>query len=188
MRPSVLLPALLFASSALLAGRAEAGTLSRGDVAPVLLGESGGKPVLLSDYRGKVVVITFWKKACKPCMDQMQAFEDLNKQYASQGLQVIGVDAGDSSREYGSLLRHVKRPTMVMAHDEGPSVGEAWGVYMLPSVWVVDADGRIAAHHEGYVGADLPGIFAEIAGILAANQPAAATPAPAPAPAGGTPR
>lgn len=175
MRPSVLLPAVLFASFALLAGRAEAGTLSRGDVAPVLLGESDGKPVLLSDYRGKVVVVTFWKKACTPCMDQMQAFEDLNKQYAAQGLQVIGVDAGDSSREYGSVLRHVKRPTMLMAHDETPSVGEAWGLYMLPSVWVVDAEGRIAAHHEGYVGADLPGIFAEVAGILPAHQAAATT-------------
>ena len=186
MRPPVLLSALLFASAALLAGRADAGTPSRGELAPVLLGESGGKPVLLSDYRGKIVVVTFWKAACEPCKQQMQAFEDLNKQYASQGLQVIGVDAGDSSREYGSLLRNVKRPTMVMAHDEGPSVGQAWGVYMLPSVWIVDAEGRIAAHHEGYVGADLPGIFAEVAAILAAHDAAANTPATAPA--GGTPR
>jgi hypothetical protein len=73
---------------------------------------------------------------------------------------------------------------MVMAHDETPTVGEAWGLYMLPSVWVVDAQGRIAAHHEGYVAADLPGIFGEIAGILAAHQAAATTPAPA----GSTPR
>jgi hypothetical protein len=57
---------------------------------------------------------------------------------------------------------------------------------MLPSVWIVDAEGRIAAHHEGYVGADLPGIFAEVAAILAAHDAAANTPATAPA--GGTPR
>jgi peroxiredoxin len=192
-----LIPALLLAVSALPIGQAGAATLSRGDLAPLVLGESSGKQVLLSDYRGKVVVIAFWKASCEPCKDQMSAFEDLNKQYAPEGLQVIGVDLGDSAREYGSLLRKVRRPTMVMAHDEGVSVGEAWGVFMLPNMWVVDTDGRILAHHEGYVGSELQGIFDEVRGILAARQapaapavaptaPAAAQPAPVPA--DGTPR
>jgi hypothetical protein len=79
----------------------------------------------------------------------------------------------------------VRRPTMVMAHDEGLAVGQAWGVSMLPNVWLVDPEGRLAAHREDYVGADLPGILAEIRGLVAARQAPAA---PAPAPAGGSPR
>jgi peroxiredoxin len=195
MRFPLLLSALLTASSALLAGHAEAGTLSRGDLAPPVLGESGGKQVLLTDYRGKVAVVVFWKSTCAPCKDQMEAFEQLNKQYSPLGLQVFAVDLGDSAKDYGSLLRKVRHTTMVLGHDEGASVGEAWGVYMLPNMWIVGPDGRIVAHHEGYVGSDLPGIFEEVRRVVAANQapaPAAssapAAPAAQPAPADGAPR
>jgi len=190
MRLPILLSVLLLASSALLAPAAEAGGPARGDLAPGALGDSGGRPVLLSDYRGKVVVVAFWKLACAPCIEQMAAFEALNKQYSPMGLQVIGVDLGDSTKDYGTLLRKVRRPTMVLAHDDGAGVGEAWGVFMLPNVWIVGPDGRVLAHHEGFVGADLPKIFEEVRTILAAQQPPAAAPA-APAatpPAGGTPR
>lgn len=187
MRLPLLLSALLLASSALLAGRAEAGTLSRGDLAPGLLGESDGKPVLLSDYRGKIAVVVFWKSTCAPCKDQMEAFEEMNKQYSPLGVQVFAVDLGDSAKDYGSLLRKVRHTTMVLAHDEGASVGEAWGVYMLPNMWIVGSDGRILAHHEGYVGSDLPGIFEEVRRVVAADQAPTTAPAPA-APAGGAPR
>jgi thiol-disulfide isomerase/thioredoxin len=185
MRLSLLPAAVLLASAALLAGRAEAAGPAIGDLAPVALGESGGKPVLLTDYRGRFVVVTFWNASCEPCKAQMAAFEELNKASSPQDLRVIGVDIGDSAKDYGSLLRMVRRPTMVMAHDEGLAVGQAWGVSMLPNVWLVDPEGRLAAHREDYVGADLPGILAEIRGLVAARQAPAA---PAPAPAGGSPR
>lgn len=191
MRLSLLLPALLLASSALLPAAAEAGAPVRGERAPLALGDSGGRQVLLSDYRGKVVVVVFWKASCTPCTEQMAAFEALNKQYSPLGLQVIGVDLGDNTKDYSSLLRKVRRPTMVLAHDEGTSVGEAWGVFMLPNLWIVDPEGRVLAHREGYVTADLQGIFDGIRDIVAAQQePPAAAPAPAPAatPAGGTRR
>jgi peroxiredoxin len=177
MRLSLLPAAVLLASAALLAGRAEAAGPAIGDFAPIALGDAGGKPVVLTDYRGKFVVVTFWNASCDPCKEQMAAFEELNKASAAQGLQVIGVDVGDSAREYGSLLRKVRHPTMVLAHDAGSSVGQAWGVFMLPNVWLVDPEGRLVAHHEGYVGADLPGIFQEIGRIAAARTAPAAPPA-----------
>jgi peroxiredoxin len=177
MRLSLLLPALLLASFASLPAVAGAAGPARGDLAPGMLGDSGGRPVLLSDYRGKIVVVAFWTASCTPCREQMGAFEELNKQYSPLGLQVIGVDVGDDTREYSSLLRKVRHPTMVLAHDQSNAVGEAWGVYMLPNVWIVGPDGRVLSHHDGYVAADLPAIFEEVRGFVAANQaPAAAAP------------
>jgi peroxiredoxin len=182
MRLPLLLSALLLASLASMPGvaRALAAEPSRGDLAPAALGESGGKPVLLQDYRGKVVVIVFWKASCDPCRDQLASFEELNRQYAARGLQVISVNLGDSKKEYGEILRRVLSSTMVLAHDSGTSVAQAWGVEMLPNAWIVGPDGRILAHHEGYAGDELPGIFEQVRRILAAQRAPAAPAATVP--------
>jgi len=186
MRVPLLLSALLLASLAALPGvaRAVVAEPSRGDLAPTALGESGGKPVRLEDYRGKVVVVVFWKASCEPCRDQLTAFEELNRKYSAQGLQVISVNIGDSNKDYGMIMRRVLSSTMVLAHDAGTAVAEAWGVEMLPNAWIVGPDGRVIAHHEGYAGDELPGILAKIGRIVAAQQPQPQQPA-SPAPAGG---
>ena len=181
MRLPLRISAALLAGALLYAGPAAADEPLLGGLAPLALGESGGKPVLLSDYRGRIVVVTFWNASCAPCRTQMAAFEDLNKELSAQGVQVIGVDVGDSAREYGSLLKKVRHPTMVLAHDESPAVGQAWGVFMLPNVWVVDGEGRLAMHREGFVDADLPAIFDRVRAFAAARREPAAEPAPAPA-------
>ena len=50
-----------------------------------------GKTVHLSDYRGKAVVLNFWATWCAPCKIEMPWFVDLQKKYAPEGLQLVGV-------------------------------------------------------------------------------------------------
>jgi peroxiredoxin len=185
MRVALLLSALLLASVASLPGAAGAVVAepARGDLAPTALGESAGKPVRLEDYRGKIVVVVFWNASCEPCRDQLTAFEELNRKYSAQGLQVISLNIGDSSKDYGRIMRRVLSSTMVLAHDAGTSAAQAWGVDMLPNAWIVGPDGRVITHHEGYAGEELPGILAQVARIVEAQQPQQPQPA-SPAPAG----
>jgi peroxiredoxin len=172
MRLAVLLSALLLASTAL---PAVAGGPARGTLAPPV-GDVGGKPLALSDYRGKVLALVFWRASCTPCREQLPAFEELNRQADGKGLQVIAVNLGDSAKDYGHILRNLHRPTMVLAHDEGSSVADAWGVLMLPNVWLVDPEGRVLGHREGFVQADLPAIIDEIRRTAAAYAAAPAAP------------
>src|SRR5499427_10457868 len=58
-----------------------------------------GQAVKLSDYRGKAVLLNFWATWCGPCKVEMPWFVDLQKQYGSQGLQIIGVAMDDSSTQ-----------------------------------------------------------------------------------------
>src|SRR5713101_486229 len=58
-----------------------------------------GKTVHLSDFRGKAVLLNFWATWCQPCKIEMPWFEQLQKQYGPQGLQVIGVAMDDASKE-----------------------------------------------------------------------------------------
>lgn len=50
---------------------------------------------ILEQYRGKNVVVTFWATWCEPCRDEYPMLNDLAKQYARQGLHVVGINLDD---------------------------------------------------------------------------------------------
>ncbi len=50
---------------------------------------------LLEKYRGKPVLVNFWATWCEPCRDEYPMLNELAKQYAPQGLKVVGVSMDD---------------------------------------------------------------------------------------------
>ncbi|MBI3653092.1 MAG: TlpA family protein disulfide reductase [Acidobacteria bacterium] len=55
------------------------------------LKDAKGKTVRLADFKGKVVLINFWATWCAPCQKEMPELVKLQKKYAAQGLQILGV-------------------------------------------------------------------------------------------------
>jgi thiol-disulfide isomerase/thioredoxin len=58
---------------------------------PLVLVTVEGRSLRLSDYRGKVVLLNFWATWCPPCRAEMPDLVKYQREYARQGLQVIGV-------------------------------------------------------------------------------------------------
>jgi len=50
---------------------------------------------LIEHYRGKPVLVNFWATWCEPCRDEYPMLNELAKQYAPQGLKVVGVSMDD---------------------------------------------------------------------------------------------
>jgi thiol-disulfide isomerase/thioredoxin len=50
-----------------------------------------GYQKLVQQYRGKALVVNFWATYCEPCRDEYPMLNELAKQYAPQGLKLIGV-------------------------------------------------------------------------------------------------
>ncbi|HKE35174.1 MAG TPA: TlpA disulfide reductase family protein [Candidatus Acidoferrum sp.] len=46
---------------------------------------------LVQQYRGKALVVNFWATYCEPCRDEYPMLNELAKQYAPQGLKLLGV-------------------------------------------------------------------------------------------------
>jgi thiol-disulfide isomerase/thioredoxin len=46
---------------------------------------------ILEQYKGKPLLVTFWATWCEPCRDEYPMLNELAKQYAPQGLHVVGV-------------------------------------------------------------------------------------------------
>src|SRR5690348_4886939 len=53
--------------------------------------DAQGYQKLVQQYRGKPLVVNFWATYCEPCRDEYPMLNELAKQYAPQGLKLIGV-------------------------------------------------------------------------------------------------
>jgi thiol-disulfide isomerase/thioredoxin len=57
--------------------------------------DARGYQKLLEEYRGEPLLVTFWATWCEPCRDEYPMLNELAKQYAPQGLKVVGVNLDD---------------------------------------------------------------------------------------------
>ena len=65
-----------------------------------------GAPIKLSNYAGKVLLVNLWATWCGPCRLETPELVKLNKEFRSQGLEVIGLstenpdESADEVREF----------------------------------------------------------------------------------------
>ncbi len=118
--------------------------LTQSSVAPDFSLESlDGKTMRLSDLRGKAVLLNFWATWCGPCKIEMPWFVDLQNQYGSQGLQIVGVAMDDASKEdIGKFAKDmgVNYPILIGKDSVGDQYG---GVPALPETFLISRDGKI---------------------------------------------
>jgi thiol-disulfide isomerase/thioredoxin len=143
----------------------------RGTEAPAFRLErlEGGGTLSLDSLRGQVVLLDFWATFCAPCVKALPDLQTLHEKYASKGFSVVGVLVDDRKDLAAKLARKagVAYPVLL-------STPEVWGSYKvntLPSLVLVDREGRIARRFGGE--ADRARFIAEIEAALAAATPPA---------------
>jgi len=110
-----------------------------------------GKTVKLSDFKGKVIVLNFWATWCPPCRAEIPDFIDLEKEYASKGVAVIGLslDSIQPSEVAAFAKNNGINYPIVMSTDE---VAQKYGVSEgIPVTCIIGPDGKIADTHLGMV-------------------------------------
>ncbi len=102
-----------------------------------------GQTMHLSDFRGKAVLLNFWATWCAPCKIEMPWFVELQKQYAAQGLQIIGVAMDDAStKDIADFAKEMGVNYPVLLGKE--AVGDAYGgVQFLPENFYIDRNGKV---------------------------------------------
>jgi thiol-disulfide isomerase/thioredoxin len=124
----------------------------KGKIAPEWeLNTLDGKPVKLSDYRGKAVLLNFWATWCEPCKIEMPWFVELQKEYGSQGLAIVGVAMEDTkNEEIAAFAKKMGVNYTILRGKE--AVGEAYGgVEGLPTSFFIGRDGKLVDQATGLV-------------------------------------
>ncbi len=115
------------------------------------LKDSDGRVVQLSDYRGKVVLLNFWATWCGPCQMEIPWFIDFERTLKGQGLEVVGISMDDDG--WKAVRPFVSQEGInyrILLGDD--SIAQLYGgVDSLPTSFMIDREGRIAAVHVGLV-------------------------------------
>ncbi len=113
------------------------------------LKDADGKVVHLSDYKGKVVLLDFWATWCGPCKIEIPWFMEMQRQNKDRGFEVVGVAMDDEGWEavkpFISQLGVNYR--VVIGNDTTAQL--YGGVDALPTTFLIDRSGKIAAVHIG---------------------------------------
>jgi len=131
--------------------------LASGTLAPDFTATApGGSQVHLSDYKGKTVVLDFWSTWCGPCQRSMPHLEKVYQSVKDKNVAVLGVCVWDTKPEYDKWvvakkdIYHFPTAFDPAGHGDLSIAPKLYHVSGIPTQYVIDKDGKIAASTVGY--------------------------------------
>ena len=108
------------------------------------------------------VVAAFFKISCPVCQFTFPFLERLYKRYGGDGVTFLGISQDDAratkqfAQEYGVTFP-------VLPDEDGYPVSNAYGLTTVPTIFLINADGRVRISSAGFDREDLEGIAASLA-------------------------
>ena len=104
-----------------------------------------------ADYAGQVLLLNFWATWCRPCRIEMPWFVDFQDMFAERGLAVLGVSVDDGWDVVRVFLDQSPVDYRVALADTPERLAPFGPLGVLPTTWLIDRRGRLAATHVGLV-------------------------------------
>jgi peroxiredoxin len=128
-----------------------------------LTGLDGKSYSLVSLLQQGPVVATFFKISCPVCQFTAPFIERLFQRYGGNGVRFLGIsqDDGKASAKFAAEFG-LTFPIAIDA--KGYPASNAYGLTMVPTIFLIDTDGTVKVSCMGFAKQDLEDIAAELAG------------------------
>jgi len=137
-----------------------------GPTPPLALKDLSGKTHDLKDYAGQVVMVQFWATYCAPCIKEKPSVERLKTKLAGKPFAILAVNMGESEPEVRAFLKKIKVDFTILMDGDAQAIA-AWKVFVAPSTFLIDAQGKIRHTLQGGAEWDAPELMQVIVGMIA---------------------
>jgi thiol-disulfide isomerase/thioredoxin len=107
-----------------------------------------GRELTLQTYKGKVVLLNFWATWCGPCRAEIPGLIRIQEAYKDR-LQIIGMDVDDNDAERLRAFVKDKGINYPVAMTSVPVRLAYGGIGSLPTLFVINQEGKMVQKHVG---------------------------------------
>jgi peroxiredoxin len=112
------------------------------------LTDINGRSVSLADFRNKVVVLDFWATWCPPCKREIPDFINLQTDYASRGVQIVGIALDQPDKVKAFAQQNGMNYPVLYGNDQ--IAARYGGIEGIPTTFIIDRNGNIVNRFEGF--------------------------------------
>jgi cytochrome c biogenesis protein CcmG, thiol:disulfide interchange protein DsbE len=128
-----------------------AGAVGVGDAAPAFsLPTESGKAIALETLRGQVVYVDFWASWCGPCRRSFPWMNDMQQRYGDRGFKVVAINV-DKKRTDADRFLQANAARFAVVYDPDGKAPLAYAVAGMPSSYLIDRNGNVAAVEAGFL-------------------------------------
>jgi len=101
-----------------------------------------GKTITRTDFGGKLLVLNFWATWCAPCIAEIPSLDAFQKQYASQGVVVLGVSIDKNEMLYKRFLERFGI-AFETSRDPEADIAAEYGTFQFPETYIINSSGKV---------------------------------------------
>lgn len=126
-----------------VSGTLNDGIVRIGDTAPDFkVVTETGRTITPANFGGKLLVLNFWASWCQPCLQEVPSLEVFQRQFAPEGVVVLGVSVDKNEKLYRRFLEQFP-VTFQVARDPSWDIAANYGTFQLPESYIIDRSGKV---------------------------------------------
>ena len=107
------------------------------------LASLSGDMISPQDFEGEIVVIDFWATWCGPCHLQAEILKGLHEEFGDKGVRFLAISLGEPEDVVREFIERNPYPYPVLVDPED-QLSLDLGIYVLPTIMVIDRNGTVA--------------------------------------------
>ena len=126
-----------------VSGTLEQRVISAGDMAPKFsVVTDQGRTITRENFGGKLLVLNFWATWCEPCLVELPSLDQFQREFANQGVVVLGVSIDRNEKLYRQFLDRTHL-SFATARDPEAEISSSYGTFLYPETYIIDPSGKV---------------------------------------------